>query len=409
MRISREVSGNAETRDVPASQGRGEYEWCEPTAEDPPNSQLLNARIYLALPGGGRIDTGCLFDYPDGQDKNRLRTADDAPDRLVYPIWHAAALLMMPRPNRSQSSWGGGLPVLRNAQYGIAHLRMARVTVPANGQADLEIGTIDSVNHYAQDTQNFAERFQRVQRLWQHRASFDAEIEDLLREHHDLAQAGQPTFADEALPVVARLQTAAANTAADYGISASATTDVLPVLIALLECLQAPQPAAPPPPSSIPSEESSIRIRSAKQWRRWANARGPSAITFRRQVRAAYRFTCLVCGLHLPSLGPGTNPGVDACHILPWADFDIDDVCNGICLCKLHHWAFDEGLIEVVHDGISYQIVIPQEARDRAAGSMDLTFLDPLVGPIPPARLPRLIAQRPRPEYLHRLREEMFG
>ena len=36
---------------------------------------------------------------------------------------------------------------------------------------------------------------------------------------------------------------------------------------------------------------------------------------------------------------------MDAAHILPWAGYDLDVVSNGLCFCKHHHWAFDEGLI----------------------------------------------------------------
>ena len=52
-----------------------------------------------------------------------------------------------------------------------------------------------------------------------------------------------------------------------------------------------------------------------------------------------------LCGLHLPRTSVNASAGVDAAHILPWADYDLDHVCNGICLCKHHHWAFDEGLL----------------------------------------------------------------
>ena len=406
MRISREVSGRAQTRDVPESQGRGEYEWCELTAEDPTDAQLLNRRIFLKLPDGRRIDTGCVFDYPDRQDKNRLRTAEDAPDREVYPIWHVAGLLLMPRPNRSQIRWGDGLPVLRQAQYGIAHLRMDRTTLAAEGEADLEVGTVDAVNHYTELTLNFSQRYGQVRELWMRRNAFDDDIATLLEEHERLAIAGQPTFAAEALRIVFALQNAAATTAADYGIPASPTTDVIPTLLELLNVPPVPQP---PSLEAVAPEEAVIRLREAKEWRRWAAIRGASAIRFRRQVRRAYRFTCVVCGICLPPLGPGSIPGVDACHILPWADFDIDEIGNGLCLCKLHHWAFDEGLIEILHDGNNYHISIPEEARQRARDVIDLAFLDALCGPIPSRRLPRLVNQRPQPEYLRRLREELYG
>ena len=38
---------------------------------------------------------------------------------------------------------------------------------------------------------------------------------------------------------------------------------------------------------------------------------------------------------------------VDAAHIVPFSISANDDVRNGIALCKLHHWSFDEGLISI--------------------------------------------------------------
>jgi hypothetical protein len=126
-------------------------------------------------------------------------------------------------------------------------------------------------------------------------------------------------------------------------------------------------------------------------------------------VRNAYGSTCVVCGLHLPPLGADSSPGVDAAHILPWAEYDLDLVCNGLCLCKLHHWAFDEGLIEVQFADGNYTIAIPQEAEDRAAAAgFDLEFLRPHLGAIPLDRLPTEAAMRPRHEFLLHLREWLY-
>lgn len=44
----------------------------------------------------------------------------------------------------------------------------------------------------------------------------------------------------------------------------------------------------------------------------------------------------------------GANPtAVDAAHIVPWAETRHEDVRNGLALCKLCHWAFDEFLVTV--------------------------------------------------------------
>jgi putative restriction endonuclease len=38
---------------------------------------------------------------------------------------------------------------------------------------------------------------------------------------------------------------------------------------------------------------------------------------------------------------------VDAAHIQPWSISRIDDIRSGMALCKICHWAFDEGLMGV--------------------------------------------------------------
>ena len=112
----------------------------------------------------------------------------------------------------------------------------------------------------------------------------------------------------------------------------------------------------------------------------------------------------------MPRLWDDGRPGVDAAHILPDSDFDMNHVSNGLCLCKLHHWAFDEGLLEITHDVSSgYAIALPAEVEERAAASaFDLTFLRQFVGPVVAGRLPRVRAEQPNPEYLRRLRELLY-
>jgi len=59
---------------------------------------------------------------------------------------------------------------------------------------------------------------------------------------------------------------------------------------------------------------------------------------FRRDVNEAYNFKCAMCGI-------GLNL-VEAAHIIPHAHNDgTDDISNGVCLCTLHHKAYDNGLI----------------------------------------------------------------
>jgi hypothetical protein len=63
---------------------------------------------------------------------------------------------------------------------------------------------------------------------------------------------------------------------------------------------------------------------------------------FRQAVVEAYTYKCAVCGLKIQS--PDSIAWeVQAAHIVPNGLRGRDDVCNGIALCHLHHWAFDVG------------------------------------------------------------------
>ena len=70
---------------------------------------------------------------------------------------------------------------------------------------------------------------------------------------------------------------------------------------------------------------------------------------FRQAVVEAYAHRCAVCGLkiHSPDL---ITWEVQAAHIVPNGLRGRDDVCNGIALCRLHHWAFDVGWFTLLDD-----------------------------------------------------------
>ena len=76
---------------------------------------------------------------------------------------------------------------------------------------------------------------------------------------------------------------------------------------------------------------------------------------FRRSIMKLYDYTCAVCRLRVVT--KGGESATDAAHIIPFSESYNDDVRNGISLCKLHHWAFDTGLIYLNE---SYRVVVPQ-------------------------------------------------
>lgn len=66
---------------------------------------------------------------------------------------------------------------------------------------------------------------------------------------------------------------------------------------------------------------------------------------FRRAVIKHYDHRCALCGVRI--ITPEGRSAVDAAHIVPWSESHNDDIGNGMALCKLCHWAFDEGLMSV--------------------------------------------------------------
>ena len=66
---------------------------------------------------------------------------------------------------------------------------------------------------------------------------------------------------------------------------------------------------------------------------------------FRRVIMQLYNYTCAVCRLRILTLDGAS--GVDAAHIIPFSISHDDGIGNGLALCKLHHWAFDKGLVSI--------------------------------------------------------------
>jgi len=66
---------------------------------------------------------------------------------------------------------------------------------------------------------------------------------------------------------------------------------------------------------------------------------------FRRAVVTTYDHRCALCGVRIVT--PEGHTVVDAAHIVPWSETRNDDIRNGMALCKLCHWAFDEGMMGV--------------------------------------------------------------
>lgn len=64
---------------------------------------------------------------------------------------------------------------------------------------------------------------------------------------------------------------------------------------------------------------------------------------FRSAIQRLYDHTCAFCGFRV--ITPTGATALEAAHVVPFAVSRNDDPRNGLGLCRIHHWAFDEGLL----------------------------------------------------------------
>jgi predicted restriction endonuclease len=81
----------------------------------------------------------------------------------------------------------------------------------------------------------------------------------------------------------------------------------------------------------------------------YADNSSPAKQGLRQAVTEAHQFKCAVCGLKISS-PDSLIWEVEAAHIVPHRSLGRDDICNGIALCHLHHWAFDVGWFALLDD-----------------------------------------------------------
>lgn len=386
MRISRRTSG-----------GRGEYEISEEAPGGIQPHDLLGRRLILELSGDWLINTGIVLRRQGG--KLRLRRLQPHPDQMQVARQLAAALLL-PEPVRADEALGVGAPVVQSNRYAVEHIMIDRVTFPAVDTAALRVGTLIVRNGTVNaDEIDLRQRISLIRSIWQAAREFPESIARRLDAHYDAVHSSAPITTNTEL-LVRGLQENVSEMSGDLNIIYSHQTDILYGLQNSL-MLQISEPALKV--DDVDPEEVDVRLRTTKEWKRWANARGPKSAVFRERVRRAYRATCVVCGKRYPPT-PISAPGVDAAHILPWSEYDLDQIFNGLCLCKLHHWAFDEALIMIKHMDNRYGVVVPNgtEAKLLKADmgfSIDVLHKDS--GEIPVSRLPANEQDWPRPQLLY--------
>ncbi len=86
---------------------------------------------------------------------------------------------------------------------------------------------------------------------------------------------------------------------------------------------------------------------------------------FRGVIMKLYNYTCAACHLRIITLSGAS--AVDAAHIVPFSESHDDGIGNGFALCKLHHWAFDTGIIAVDD---RYQLLVSSAFEESGSKEM---------------------------------------
>lgn len=395
MYIRKQPSGSTQATADQGSRGRGEYEISGDFDSTPviKPQHLFDRELHFKFGRYGYKPTGNVL--RDRHGKKRVQLLDQR--QYIHGARQVQAALLFPKSRRDEHGLEGGRPTIMLERYIVRRMNFRGLTI-TNGSAEIQFGTLDLYNGSQEDAVDFAPRMREVEHLHDHADKFPTTIRDLLLEHRRLleAPAAIPKRAEE---IVKELMEQVADIAPDYNIDYVATTDVV---VPLKEILNIPVVDEPIPIESIPPDDVEIRLREAAAWRRYAAVRGPAAAAFRRRVREAYNSTCLVCGIRLPQSPHCRVPGVDSAHILPWATHDMDVTSNGVCLCKMHHWAFDQQLITITHEDGNYHVRVTDRAR-AALGAEAVAILEAHQGVVLRARLPQNPQHWPRPQFLNEL------
>ncbi|WP_062317876.1 HNH endonuclease [Demequina maris] len=301
-----------------------------------------------------------------------------------------AAMLLLPDPRREYGQTNSALPVARAKGYVLSRIGFGPDTEFA-GVTDLV--TIDPsfvtlASLAGEDSVGVRQRWLRIQAVYGAVATLPPLLAKLLDEHRAYLESGAPVTS-ELSRVVANLVKA---------VDPVNGGDPLPQLEALAHVVVPPDPTLPPP-DEIGEEDPDVAIRSAIEYR-MSKARGSAAKKFSDDVRAAYHDRCAFCGGRFGGL-PGVRSGVDAAHILAWHRYELDVVPNGLCLCKLHHWAFDAAIILPVYRAGLLHMSFTELADGLDAPSRALLGDDG--APIPLAHMPSSRAQWPSEKYLAHL------
>lgn len=335
---------------------------------------------------------------PAGSGKPRLRSLRDPGQRFQIGKM-VAAMLLLPDPVRDPRDGGSTLPIVGPNGFAVTRLGFGPQTEFAEA-ADLV--TIDPTfvnvtNRVDTESLGIEKRWARISSVYSAADQFPPPVQTELERHRQFMASGAAV--DKQLVSIVRLLGKRLHEATS---SFTQGCDPLPELERLAGIVP---PAGPslPPPDELGEDEPEVSARSAYQYR-LAKVRGPGQAAFSLGVRAAYGQRCVFCGGRYGGV-QGIMSGLEGAHILAWSRYDLDEVQNGLSLCKTHHWAFDAALlVPVVEKGV-YSIRFTTLTEHFDSTTMALLGSDGSI--IPEEWLPADPKLRPNPHYLTRLHEDL--
>ena len=370
-----------------SSGGRGEYELAG-SAADHSAADLVAWTMHLDLGSLGWRETELLVSDQGG--KPRLRTTGK-PHHIQRQL---ASALLLPTSRRSDERLASGRPVMIDRRYLITSISLNDIELDA--EAEIIRARVDGMtvaNANESETIDIGERSRSVAVLHRRSEELPDSLATLLASHREALDASASI-----LPEVETLQRRVLRALElERLVPYVDRTDPVPALLSFVRG----EPLSAPRPDEVSPDEPRIRL-AATRVLRLAAQRGASSALFRDYVMKAYNSTCVFCGLHLPGTRGEVTAGCQAAHILPYAEFDLDKVTNGMCLCPTHHWAFDQHLLLLDIVQGNYEVRVSARAK-RLLPRDSVTVLQEVAGPIPSSRLPRHIADRPNPKFLERL------
>jgi hypothetical protein len=370
------------------SGGRGEYEVVGSHSGHTAAS-LEGWSFYMRWPDGHVRDTGLWLD-PGDSGKPRLRSLLTPRIQIGRII---SSMLLLPEPKRDLKATPTGWPVIVEDKYSVTQVGFAPDSefTGVTDRVTFVPSWVEVANQSDTEAIGVTARWERVEAAYNRLGDLPEGLGSALASHRDYLASG--VIVEGPLTVIVK------NICKDLASATDSTyppgADPLPFLELLLG-IEAPDEPGLPPPNELSEDEPEINVRSAHQYR-LARIRGASGRKFSEAVRAAYGHSCAFCGATYGGI-EGIRSGVDAAHILAWSKHDLDVVPNGIALCKLHHWAFDAGIMLIRKEGQDYYTRFTTLA-DR----LDPASLDRLGAEgerIPDEWLPADPAQRPSAHYL---------